>query len=119
MFVRILAVLTKLNKQKMFDKKLFVIVVWLQKALFEKAIVINLLRKVFCRNDIIVYKFEKIKPSGLQIEFTHRTWVCAQRFSHFTAPKICSRSESYHHNRVSGNYWEPNVPGASRTNIRL
>jgi len=42
-----------------FDKELFAITVWPQKALFEKAIPISLLRRAFCRNDIIVHKFEK------------------------------------------------------------
>jgi len=46
-----------------FDKQLFGIAVWAQKALFEKAILPSLLRRVFCEIDIIVQKFEIITPN--------------------------------------------------------
>jgi len=39
---------------------LFAIIVWLQKTLFEKVVPISLLRRAFCGNDVIVYKFAKI-----------------------------------------------------------
>ena len=44
----------------MFGKELFVIVIWLQKVLFEKVIPNSLLRRVFCENHIIAHEFEKI-----------------------------------------------------------
>jgi len=46
-----------------FGKQLFEIVVWAQKTLFEKAILLNLLRRTFCGIDIIVQKFEIITPN--------------------------------------------------------
>jgi len=49
-----------------FGKELFAIAIWLQKALFEKVIPISLLRRAFCRNDIIVHKFEKIPHISLK-----------------------------------------------------
>jgi len=44
----------------MFGKQLFEIVVWAQKALFEKTIFISLLGRAFREIDIIVQKFEII-----------------------------------------------------------
>jgi len=46
-----------------FDKQPFGIAVWAQKTLFEKAILPNLLGRVFCGIDIIVQKFEIITPN--------------------------------------------------------
>ena len=47
----------------MFGKQLFGIAVWAQKALFEKAILPNLLGRAPCGIDIIVQKFEIITPN--------------------------------------------------------
>jgi len=49
-----------------FGKELFAITIWLQKALFEKAIPISLLRRAFCENDIIIHKFKKITQISLK-----------------------------------------------------
>jgi len=46
-----------------FDKQLFEITVWAQKAFFEKAILYSLLGRVFCGINIIVQKFEIITPN--------------------------------------------------------
>jgi len=43
-----------------FGEQLFGIAVRAQKSLFKKAIVISLLERTFCENDIIVQKFEII-----------------------------------------------------------
>ena len=47
----------------MFGKQSFGIAIWAQRALFEKVILISLLRRVFCGIDIIVQKFEIITPN--------------------------------------------------------
>jgi len=59
----ILTVLAKSNNEWVFDKQLFGIAVWAQKALFEKAILPSLLGRAFCEIDIIIQKFEIIIPN--------------------------------------------------------
>jgi len=47
----------------LFGKQLFEITVWVQKTVFEKAVLPSLLGRAFCRIDIIVQKFEIITPN--------------------------------------------------------
>ena len=54
---------SKSNSQWVFDKQLFRIAVWAQKAFFEKAILPNLFGRAFCGIDIIAQKFEIITPN--------------------------------------------------------
>jgi len=48
-----------------FGKQLFGKAIWVQTALFQKAILISLLEGAFCENDIIVQKFEIITPNTI------------------------------------------------------